>query len=160
MCPVPTVQMMVRRRGAQGGLAITASHNPPEWNALKFIGPDGLFLSAGSAREMLDIYHQGEYTKVAGAEMREVEVVSGATDIHIKEILDAVGPLPAGTPRLRVVLDACNGAGSVVGPKLLEALGAEVYTINDQPNGQFPRPAEPIAENLGKRLHELLADGR
>src|SRR5207248_3346496 len=116
MCPVPTVQMMVRRYSAQGGLAITASHNPPEWNALKFIGPDGLFLSSGSAREMLDIYHQGEYTKVAGAEMRAVEVVSGATDIHIKEILDAVGPLPNTTPRLRVVLDACNGAGSVVGP--------------------------------------------
>src|SRR5882672_1881905 len=86
MCPVPTVQMMVRRSGAQGGLAITASHNPAEWNALKFIGPDGLFLGAGSARELLDIYHQGDYTKVAGAEMRSVEAVSGATEIHIKEI--------------------------------------------------------------------------
>ena len=123
MCPVPTVQMMVRRYGAQGGLAITASHNPAEWNALKFIGPDGLFLGAGSAREMLDIYHQGEYTKVAGAEMRAVEVMSGATDIHIKEILDALGPLPSRPRRLRVVLDACNGAGSIVGPKLLGSAG-------------------------------------
>ena len=145
MCPVPTVQMMVRRYGAQGGLAITASHNPAEWNALKFIGPDGLFLGAGSAREMLDIYHQGEYTKVAGAEMRAVEVMSGATDIHIKEILDALGPLPTRPRRLRVVLDACNGAGSIVGPKLLEALGAEVFTINDQPNGQFPPPGRAAA---------------
>src|SRR5256885_14340812 len=149
MCPVPTVQMMVRRNGVQGGLAITASHNPAEWNALKFIGPDGLFLGAGSAREMLDIYHQGEYAKVAGGEMRAVEFMSGATDIHIKEILDALGPLPTGPRRLRVVLDACNGAGSIVGPKLLEALGAEVFTINNQPNGQFPRPAEPLPENLG-----------
>ncbi|HKB66220.1 MAG TPA: phosphoglucosamine mutase [Pyrinomonadaceae bacterium] len=149
MCPVPTVQMMVRRHDAQGGLAITASHNPAEWNALKFVGPDGLFLGAGSAREMLDIYHQGEYTKVVGAEMRGIEVLSGATDIHIKEILDALGPLPDRSERLRVVLDACNGAGSIVGPKLLKALGAEVFTINDQPNGQFPRPAEPLPENLG-----------
>ena len=149
MCPVPTIQMMVRRYDALGGLAITASHNPPEWNALKFIGPDGLFLGASSAREMLDIYHQGEYTKVVGAEMRGVELMSGATDIHIKAILDALGPLPSGSPRLRVVLDACNGAGSIVGPKLLEELGAEVFTINDQPNGQFPRPAEPLPENLG-----------
>jgi phosphoglucosamine mutase len=149
MCPVPTIQLMVRRYDALGGLAITASHNPAEWNALKFIGPDGLFLSASSAREMLDIYHQGEYTKVVGAEMRGVEAVSGATDIHIKAIIDALGPLPTGSPRLRVVLDACNGAGSIVGPKLLKALGAEVFTINDQPNGQFSRPAEPLPENLG-----------
>jgi len=149
MCPVPTVQMIVRRTGAQGGLAITASHNPAEWNALKFIGPDGLFLGAVSAREMLDIYHQGEYTKVGGAEMRGIEIMSGSTDLHIREILDALGPLPTGPRRLRVVLDACNGAGSIVGPKLLEALGSEVFTINDQPNGQFPRPAEPLPENLG-----------
>jgi phosphomannomutase len=139
---------MVRKRNAHGGLAITASHNPPEWNALKFIGPDGTFLVPGLAREMLDIYHQGEYAKVAGSEMRGVETVNGATDLHIKTILEEVGPLPGRNRRLRVVLDACNGAGSIVGPKLLETLGAEVITINDQPNGQFPRPAEPTPENL------------
>jgi phosphomannomutase len=149
MCPVPTVQLMVRKRNAHGGLAITASHNPPEWNALKFIGPDGTFLVPGLAREMLDIYHQGEYAKVAGSEMRGVETVNGATDLHIKTILEEVGSLPVRDRRLRVVLDACNGAGSIVGPKLLETLGAEVITINDQPNGQFPRPAEPTPENLG-----------
>jgi phosphomannomutase len=149
MCPVPTVQMMVRTHRAHGGLAITASHNPPEWNALKFIGPDGTFLGPGFAREMLDIYHQGQYVKVAGSEMRGVELLTGAIDIHIKAILDALGPLPSSAPPLRVVLDAANGAGSVVGPKLLQALGVEVITINDQPNGQFPRPAEPTPENLG-----------
>ena len=149
MCPVPTVQLMVRCLGAHGGLAITASHNPPEWNALKFIGPDGLFLGAGQAREMLDIYHQGEYTKVAGADQRAVETMSGATDQHVKAILDKLGKLPASAKRLRVVLDSCNGAASYVGPKLLEELGAEVFAINVTPNGQFPRPAEPLPENLG-----------
>jgi phosphomannomutase len=88
MCPVPTVQLQVRHRRAQGGIAITASHNPPEWNALKFIGSTGLFLDAGQARELLDIYHQGEYTKVGGQELRTVEQVEGATDLHIKAILD------------------------------------------------------------------------
>ena len=149
MCPVPTVQLLVRHHGAHGGIAITASHNPAEWNALKFIGADGLFLNSGQAREMLDIYHQGEYTKVAGAEMREVEEFSGATDLHIQKILDVLGPVPSREKPLRVVLDACNGAGSVVGPKLLEALGVEVISINVTPNGLFPRPAEPVAENLG-----------
>ena len=148
MCPVPTIQLMVRLRNAQGGLAITASHNPPEWNALKFIGGDGTFLGPSIAREMLDIYHQGEYAKVSGEDMRQVEVVDGAIDHHIKAILDVLGPLPQTQRRLRVVLDACNGAGSIVGPKLLRALGADVFTINDQPNGEFPRPAEPTPENL------------
>jgi phosphomannomutase len=149
VCPVPTVQLEVRRRKANGGIAITARHNPPEWNALKFIGSNGLFLDAGQARELLDIYHQGEYTKVSGEEIRSVEEVEGAVDAHIKAVIDALGPLPAGKRRLKVVLDSCNGAGSIVGPKLLEALGAEVIPINVTPDGSFPRPAEPVPENLG-----------
>jgi phosphomannomutase len=149
VCPVPTVQLEVRRRNANGGIAITASHNPAEWNALKFIGSNGLFLDAGQARELLDIYHQGEYTKVSGEEIRSVEEVEGAVDAHIKAVIDALGPLPAGKRRLKVVLDSCNGAGSIVGPKLLEALGAEVIPINVTPDGSFPRPAEPVPENLG-----------
>jgi phosphomannomutase len=155
MCPVPTVQLMVRRNQAQGGIAITASHNPAEWNALKFIGSDGLFLNAGQAREMLDIYHQGEYTKVSGAEMRRVEETTGSTDLHVQAILDALGPLPKRDRKLRVVLDSCNGAGSLVGPKLLTALGAEVIPINVTPNGLFPRPAEPVPENLGALCAEV-----
>src|SRR5688572_17504949 len=149
MCPVPTIQLLVRHHRAHGGIAITASHNPAEWNALKFIGRNGFFLNAGQARELLDIYHQGEYTRVAGADMRDVAELSGATDLHIQTILEALGPLPDGKKRPRVVLDACNGAGSLVGPRLLEALGAEVIAINVNPNGLFPRPAEPLAENLG-----------
>jgi len=149
VCPVPTVQLLVRQRHAHGGIAITASHNPAEWNALKFIGPSGLFLDAGQARELLDIYHQGEYTKVSGGEIRTVDEVEGATDQHIKAILDVLGPLPNTAKPLRVVLDSCNGAGSLVGPKLLEALGAEVIPINVTPDGSFPRAAEPVPENLG-----------
>jgi len=149
MCPVPTIQLLVRHHDAHGGIAITASHNPAEWNALKFIGHGGFFLNQGEARELLDIYHQGEYTRVGGAEMREVAEVSGASDLHIQAIMESLGPLPTCGKKLRVVLDACNGAGSIVGPRLLEALGAEVLTINATPNGSFPRPAEPLPENLG-----------
>jgi len=150
VCPVPTVQVLVRHLRAQGGICITASHNPAEWNALKFIGADGLFLGPGPARELLDIYHQGEYTKVPGSEMRAVEELPGATDVHVRAVLDALGRLPARGRKLRVVLDSCNGAGSVVTPRLLEALGAEVFTVNTTPDGLFPRPAEPLPENLGE----------
>src|SRR6185503_6249884 len=80
---------------------------------------------------------------------------------HIKAILDALGPLPQTQKKLRVVLDSCNGAGSLVGPKLIEALGAEVIPLNVTPDGSFPRPAEPVAENLGelcKTVKEQHAD--
>src|ERR671918_2007970 len=83
VCPVPTVQLMVRGRRARGGIAITASHNPAEWNALKFINSEGLFLTGAQARQLLDIYHQGEYVKVKGAEMRGVEQAEGALDLHV-----------------------------------------------------------------------------
>ncbi|MCX6550125.1 MAG: phosphoglucosamine mutase [Acidobacteria bacterium] len=149
ICPVPTVQLAVRHRRAQGGIAITASHNPAEWNALKFVGPDGLFLGAGTARELLDIYHQGEYVKVAGSEMRSVERMTDGLDLHLKAILDGVGPLPLHARRLRVALDACNGAGALLAPRLLDALGVDVVPINVTPDGLFPRPAEPLPENLG-----------
>jgi len=82
VCPTPTVQLMVRRLEARGGVAITASHNPPEWNALKFVGADGRFLDAGRGRELLDVYHQGDYTRVDGARMRPVETLPDAVDRH------------------------------------------------------------------------------
>src|SRR5512137_752522 len=108
VCPTPTVQLIVRRLRAAGGIAITASHNPAEWNALKFIGPDALFLSAARGRELLDIYHQGEYTKARSQRIRTVEALTDALDQHLAAVLDAVGPLPAGGRPLKVVLDACN----------------------------------------------------
>ncbi len=148
ICPVPTLQLMVRQRRAQGGIEITASHNPAEWNALKFVNAEGLFLSTGQARELLDIYHQGDYTKVTGAEMRGVEEFDGALDAHIQVILNAVGVLPQTSRKLKVALDSCNGAGSIIAPRLIEALGAEVVTINTTPDGSFPRGAEPTPENL------------
>jgi phosphomannomutase len=147
VCPTPTLQLMVRTLGARGGIAITASHNPPEWNALKFVGADGLFLSGDRGRELLDIYHQGDYTKVRGARMRPIEERRDACDVHVAAVLKALGPVRSSRP-LRVVLDACNGAGSTITPRLLHALGVDSVVINGNPDGTFPRPAEPLPENL------------
>jgi phosphomannomutase len=80
--------------------------------------------------------------------MREVTREAGAIDLHVKAVLDALGPLPEGERKLRAVVDSCNGAGSVVAPRLLAALGAEVIPINTTPDGMFPRGAEPVPENL------------
>ncbi len=148
ICPTPTVQMTVRDLAAQGGIAITASHNPPEWNALKFVGPDGLFLDSGHARELLDIYHQGDYNKVAGAQIRPVESMPQAAEEHVRRIMETLGPLRKRKQRLKVVLDSGNGAGSILTPRLLEALGVDAACIHVIPDGRFPRPAEPLPENL------------
>src|SRR5215218_6849793 len=148
VCPTPTVQLGVRGSAAQGGIAITASHNPAEWNALKFIGPDALFLSGARGRELLDIYHQGEYRRVTGTGMRRIESRPDMLDLHLRTVVDALGALPATGRPLRVALDSCNGAGSSVTPRLIEALGADVVTIYTTPDGSFPRPAEPTPENL------------
>ncbi len=147
VCPTPTLQFTVRTLGARGGIAITASHNPPEWNALKFVGSDGLFLSGESGRELLDIYHQGDYTKARGGRMRPIERRTEACEKHVSAIVGALGRVD-GARRLRVVLDACNGAGSTITPRLLAGLGVEPVVINATPDGTFPRPAEPLPENL------------
>ncbi len=150
VCPTPTVQLLVRKLGARGGVAITASHNPAQWNALKFVGADGLFLGGASGRELLDIYHQGDYTKVPGRDMRAVDVRDDALDVHISAVLAALGPLPAGGRRLRVAIDSVNGAGSIVTPRLLDTLGVDVVAINITPDGRFPRQAEPTPEALAQ----------
>jgi phosphomannomutase len=147
VCPTPTVQLLVRQLGGAGGIAITASHNPPEWNALKFVGGDGLFLGAARGRELLDIYHQGAYTKAGGSQQRRPERIADAVERHVTAVVGAIGPLPAGR-RLKVVVDPGGGAASVAAPRLVEAMGAEVVAIHTTADGRFPRPAEPVAENL------------
>jgi phosphomannomutase len=148
VCPTPTVQLLVRQTGAQGGIAITASHNPPEWNALKFVGGDGLFLGAARGRELLDIYHQGDYRKARGADQRTPETIEDAVARHVAAVLAAVSPLPPAGRRLTVVVDPGGGAAHEAAPRLVEALGARVEAIHTTADGRFPRPAEPVAENL------------
>jgi phosphomannomutase len=150
VCPTPTVQLLVRELGASGGIAITASHNPPEWNALKFVGADGLFLGAARGRELLDIYHQGDYAKVPGSAQRVPVPVEDAVERHVRAVVDGVGPLAGKGRRLRVVVDPGGGAASVAAPRLVEALGATAVAIHTTADGHFPRPAEPVAENLAR----------
>ena len=148
VCPTPTVQLLVRQLGAQGGIAITASHNPPEWNALKFVGADGLFLSAARGRELLDLYHQGDYRKARGGDQRMPETIDDAVARHVAAVVNALGPLPASARPLRVVVDPGGGAAYDAAPRLVEAMGAHVSAIHTVADGRFPRPAEPVAENL------------
>ena len=159
VCPTPTVQLLVRQLGASGGIAITASHNPPEWNALKFVGANGLFLSAARGRELLDIYHQGDYAKVPGVRQRAPERIPDAVERHVAAVVDGIGRLPESGPRLKVVVDPGGGAAAVAAPRLVEALGADVVAIHTTADGHFPRPAEPVAENLGALAEAVRTEG-
>lgn len=151
MVPTPTVQLAVEHHHAAGGLAITASHNPVEWNALKFIAPSGLFLDAaqGTAmRQTLD----GDIPRATWDELGVLTEDDAAVARHIERIL-AIPFLDADAIRRRrfhVALDCVRGAGAVIMPALLDRLGCEVTSINMETDGRFPRAPEPVAENLGE----------
>src|SRR5881396_2773518 len=148
LVPTPTVQLAVEHHAAGGGIAITASHNPIEWNALKFIGPDGVFLDGADGARVLEL--AGE-DGGGGGRTGKVTTDEGAVERH----LEAVLKLPAvDVERIRkrkvtVALDAVRGAGGPVMRALLERLGCEVAGINLETDGRFPRSPEPVPENLG-----------
>jgi len=150
MAPTPTVQMAVEHHHAAGGIAITASHNPVEWNAFKFIGPLGLFLDADEGAEMRGFLDSAP--RVTWDRLGEVTPGEGEIDRHIAAILELPYLDVDGirSRRFRVALDTCHGAGITIFPRLLERLGCEVSAINLEPHGRFHRPPEPVAENLGE----------
>jgi phosphomannomutase len=158
MVPTPTVQLAVEDHGAAGGLAITASHNPIEWNALKFIGPSGLFLDAAEAADMRRVV-EGKIPRATWDKLGTISRDQDAAREHIEKIL-ALPFLNVEGIRKRgykVGLDCVRGAGGVFMPVLLELLGCKLATINMEPDGRFPRPPEPVAENLGE-LQKLVED--
>ena len=150
MAPTPTVQLAVEHHHAAGGLAITASHNPIEWNALKFIGADGLFLDVESGAAMRAVMDAGP-AYVSWDQLGAVVADDAAVARHIAAVLALPYVDVAGirARRFRVALDCCHGAGGVIMPQLLAELGCEVFGIGMPTDGRFPRPPEPIAEQLG-----------
>lgn len=147
----PTCQLAVEHHHAAGGLMISASHNPIEWNALKFIGPSGLFLDAAEGVAMRAGIEAG--TRYATwDQLGKVTVDADAARRHVEAVLALpyldVAAIRA--RRFRVALDGVRGAGAVIMPMLLDALGCEVTAIHMEPDGRFPRAPEPVAENLGE----------
>lgn len=160
IAPTPTIQLAVEHHHAAGGLAITASHNPIEWNALKFIGPSGLFLDGAEAAEMRSVA-EGKISRAAWDQLGRIETDGGAIARHVDRIL-ALKYLEVEKIRsrkFRVALDCVRGAGATIMPELLNRLGCTVSAINLETDGRFPRAPEPVAENLGE-LEALVTDSR
>ncbi len=158
--PVPSLQIAVSRQHFDGGVAITASHNPQQWNALKFVRWDGVFLYPHQAEELLNIYYQGDFRLAGEESVGRLERASGAMELHLGLVLEATDTLAIRQAGLKVVVDCCNGAGALLAPRLLRELGCrEVHVINGEPNGLFPRPPEPVPQNLERLCRAVVELG-
>jgi len=156
----PTCQLAVEHHHAAGGLMLSASHNPIEWNALKFIGPTGLFLEASQGAAMRRLVDTGipyvNWDRLGAMERDERAVLRHIERVISIPYLDVDG---LRRRRFKVALDCCRGAGSVIMPALLERLGCVVSVINAEPDGMFPRSPEPVPENLGELEQFVQATG-
>jgi phosphoglucosamine mutase len=150
--PTPTIQIYVGATRARGGIAITASHNPPQYNALKLFNSEGLFFNSYERGELVDLYHQSEFRRAANEEIRRISADYAAPPrMHIDRVLRHVDAGRIRRRRFRVALDAVNGAGSVMTPGFLrDTLGCDLQAISIDPTRPFPRIAEPRPDTLGE----------
>jgi phosphomannomutase len=161
--PTPTLLLAVEDGRAAGGIGVTASHNPGEWNALKFASGEGAFLDDKDMGAFQEFLLGQELPRASWLEIGSVRQDSGAVERHLERILTLpLLDLPALKDRgYRVALDCVHGAGGVIMPQLLRALGCEVTGIGMEPHGRFPRDPEPTPENLldlGQLVREAGAD--
>ncbi len=147
LTPTPTIGMMVRHFNAGGGIAITASHNPIEWNGLKFFQSNGEFLTPTQ-----NVQLQGLIKKPAACRGKhrigKISLCAEALQIHMEKLLHVFPPNVKRRRKLRVVLDCCNGAASIIAPLLASSYGIMPEVIFANPGRPFPRGAEPLPQNL------------
>lgn len=148
ICPTPTVQFAVEDTDAAGGIVVTASHNPENWNGLKFIARDGCFLNEEQFGRLVDLFREnrqvvggdlGTYSHFDGAVRRQIERIQATDWIDVQSIRKR---------RFSVAVDTVNGAASEALPLLLEQLGCAVVKLNCDFSGIFGRPPEPLPANL------------
>ncbi len=157
ICPTPSLQLAVARPGARGGVSITGGHNPPEWNALKFVRGDGLYLSAIQGEELLDVFHQGAVERAPWDRLATVVREEDAIPGHLEALLSRFDVAAIRARRLRVAVDCGNGSCARLFPRWLAELGCEVLPINDDPSLPFPRLPEPSVATAGQARAIVLA---
>lgn len=145
----PTTEMAVTFAGADGGIILTASHNPRQWNALKLLNEKGEFLTAAEGQAILDCAEQGEFEFAEVGELGNV-TEHDFTDEHLDAVLalEDVDLEAVKSARFKVVLDAVNSVGGIIMPKLLERMGVECVCLNCEPTGEFAHNPEPLPHNL------------
>ena len=150
LATTPATQLAVEKLNADGGIIISASHNPAEWNALKLVASDGSFLPEAEFQKLQDKLESGEYDFVDSNAVRENQTYDKADEDHIELVLSLshMNVEEIKKRGLKVVVDCVNGVASEVLPNLLELLGCEVTKIHCEPNGLFPHIPEPLEQNL------------
>jgi len=155
----PTTGVLVRQYRAAGGIQISASHNPPEYNGLKLFSAEGRVISAAAGQGVLDRYQAGEPAWVAHHAVGRTTRIANTVVEHQRLVLATVDVQRIRKRRFRVLLDSNHGAGSLLGRPLLEALGCEVTVVGESPDGRFSHPAEPTEENLAGMRAQVTAAG-
>lgn len=161
LATTPTTELAVRMSGADGGIIITASHNPRQWNALKLLNSEGEFLTKADGNEVLataeaedfdfaDVDHLGHYTENNTFDQRHIDSVLALELVDRKAIADA---------HFKVIVDSINSVGGVILPKLLDALHVEYTFLNGEPTGDFAHNPEPLEKNLSGIMGEVAKGG-
>lgn len=158
ICPTPTVLLNIKELNAAGGLAISASHNPNEWNALKLMNRDGEFMTPEENKKMLSLLDSAEKSYEGWKNIGKYTEFSEGVARHISRVLSFKYLNLNGLKKrkFKVLLDCVNGAGSYVMPQLLKELGCDVVELNCGKNGIFPRMPEPVPENLTETMKAVL----
>ncbi len=155
----PTIQYCVRHHGAAGGVAITASHNPIQWNAMKFIGETGVFLNAGQAKSLIRTYDDGKIDYVQWDRTGDIAEDPGGAEHHAEHILRNVEVDAIARASPKVAIDCCASSASMILQALLKRLGCQAVPINCEVTGTFPRGPEPTAKNLADLCEAVRASG-
>jgi phosphomannomutase len=161
LATTPTVEVAVIGTKSDGGIIITASHNPAEWNALKLLNENGEFLSAADGTRVLELAEAEDFCFATHSEMGSVDFDDSWGARHIEQVLqlEYVSPADIKTADFTVAIDCINSVGGIIVPQLLRALGVEkILEINTFPDGNFAHNPEPLPENL-KSISELVARG-
>lgn len=151
----PTLQLAVPFHNADGAICITASHNPIEWNALKFFQPSGMYLDKAQGSEVIRLYEDRHFRTVRYEQIGRETTDNEANARHIEAIFKLVDVPLIRSKNFHVVLDGCNGAGNVISPRVLEVLGCKVKRINEKLDGHFTHNPEPLNENMVELMAEV-----
>ncbi|MCJ7544496.1 MAG: phosphoglucosamine mutase [Phycisphaerae bacterium] len=144
----PGVALMTKLMEASGGVVVTASHNPAEYNGLKFLQPTGTGLTAAMAEKLKGIWQSRRFALAGSDHQGQERRQTNTHGLHIDTVCALIDEKKIASRRFKVVLDSVNGAGCVVSPMLLGRLGCEVCHLNAEASGQFAHPPEPSEENL------------
>ena len=156
--PTPTVQQMIQYYNAGGGIVVTASHNPIMWNGLKLMNGKGSFLEEAEYNDYISYFNEEKFELVSWDNVGTISYDHNALDKHIDKIFDLIDVTSIKNSKLKVLIDANNGAGAVADPLLCDRLGIEYDIIAPEPNGRFSHDPEPLEKNLSE-IKQQLNDG-